>query len=120
MNNCVGTTGITDVCRVRFYLKPNSIPHTCSERTQAFQSKLTACFGISFTQTAKTSTHMDQDFPVLGTVISYALNQFFEICTCMLFQKRLEFNFVYISLHCPIFYLFRYLLSRGGACRRRA
>lgn len=45
---------------------------------------------------------MDQDFPVLGTIIYYGLNQFFEIFTYMLCKTRLEFHFTYISLHCPI------------------
>jgi len=32
MSSCVGTTGLTYLCKVRFHLISNSTPHTYSER----------------------------------------------------------------------------------------
>lgn len=102
MDNCVGTVGITYVCEAGYQIPFHTLIQKGSLRTHEFQNKLNTCFGISVTLRPKNPAHMDQDFPVLGTIIYYGLNQFFEICTHMLCQTRLEFRFVYISLYCPI------------------
>lgn len=73
----------------------------------AFQNKLNACFGISVTLTAKNSTHTDQDFPVVGTMLCVSSLKRCHTCFAKLHQ-----SFILLTSLFFVLLLFIYVFTK--------